>query len=130
MESGFTFPPEKCLVPSSMCHPIFAMSPADIGTFRMEMSERNGKHGRGINTGKSMEEGNGMERRDGNMTGPVPIKEEAKEGTAINPILANASPREIVRSTFFFGGGFQEILPLFPSTKAFKAERILFTFKR
>jgi len=89
MESGFPFPPEKCLVPSSMCHPIFAMSPADIGTFRMEMSERNGKHGRGINTGKSMEEGNGMERRDGNMTGPVPIKEEAKEGTAINPTLAN-----------------------------------------
>jgi hypothetical protein len=62
----------------------------------MEMSERNGKHGRGISTGKSMEEGNGMERRGGNMTGLVPIKEEAKEGTAIKPILANASSGEIV----------------------------------
>jgi len=30
------------------------------------------------------------------MTGLVPIKEEAKEGTAIKPILANASSGEIV----------------------------------
>ena len=77
-----------------------------------------------------MEEGNGMERRGGNMTGLVPIKEEAEEGMAIKPILANAneSSGEIVQCAYFPRAGFQEIFSLFPSTKAFKVERILLTF--
>ena len=74
-----------------MCHPVFAMSPPDIGTSRMEKSERTGRHGRGISTGKGTEEGNGMVRRGENMTGLVPIKEAAKEGMATKPILANAN---------------------------------------
>jgi hypothetical protein len=64
------------------------------------------------------------------MTGLVPIKEEAKEGTAIKPILANASSVEIVSRPYSPGAAFQEIFSLFPSTKAFNVERILFTFKR
>jgi hypothetical protein len=98
----------------------------------MEMSENTGGHGRGISTGKGMEEGNGTGRRGGNTTGLAPIEEEAEEGMAIKPISANAeeSSGEIVRSAFFPGAGFQEILSLFPSTKAFKVERILLTFTR
>jgi hypothetical protein len=117
MESGVTCPPRRCLVLSSMCHPIFAMSPQDIGTSLMEMSERIGRHGRRINTGKNTEEGDGMERRGGNMTGRAPTKGKAKESTAINPILANAneSSREIVQSNYFPGAGFQETFSLFPS---------------
>jgi hypothetical protein len=132
MESGFTFPPRRCLVRSSVCHPIFAMSLQDIGTSLMEMSENTGRNGRRINTGKNMEEGDGMERRGGNMTGRVPTKGEAKESTAINPISANANEGsgEIVPSNDFPGGGFQEIFSLFPSTKAFRVERILLTFNR
>ncbi len=38
-----------------------------------------------------MEEESGMERRDGNLTGTATIKEEAKEGTRIKPILADDS---------------------------------------
>ena len=44
-----------------------------------------------------------MERRGGNMTGRAPTKGKAKENTAINPILANATEgsREIVQSNYF-----------------------------
>jgi hypothetical protein len=66
------------------------------------------------------------------MTSLVPIKEEAKEGMATKPILAisNENSGEIVQWSCFPRAGFQEILSLFPSTKAFNVERILFTFKR
>jgi len=79
-----------------------------------------------------MEEGNGMERRGGNMTGLVPIEEEAEESMAIRPILANANENsgEIVQCAYFPRAGYQEIFSLFPSTKAFKVERILLTFTR
>jgi hypothetical protein len=86
MESGFTFPLEECPVPSSTCRPISAMSPPDIDTSRMEMSERTGRHGRGISTGKGTEEGNGMERDGGNMTETTTIEEEVEAGTAIKLI--------------------------------------------
>jgi hypothetical protein len=84
MESGFTFPLEECPVPSSTCRPISAMSPPDIDTSRMEMSERTGRHGRGISTGKGTEEGNGMETRDGNMIGVATT--EGEEGMAVKPV--------------------------------------------
>jgi hypothetical protein len=73
-----------------------------------------------------------MERRGGTMTGLVPTKEKAEGSTAIKPILADANEgsEEIVQSHYSPGAAFQEIFPLFPSTKAFKVERILFTFKR
>jgi hypothetical protein len=66
------------------------------------------------------------------MTGLVPIKEEAKEGMATKPILANANENsgEIGTLNYFPGAGYQEILSLFPTTKAFKVERILLTFTR
>ena len=105
MGSGFTLPPIKFLEPSSMCRPVFAMSPPAIGTSRMEMSERTGRHGKGISTGKSTEEGSGMEKRDGNPTGTATIKGKAEEGTAIEPILAGAheSPGERVPCACFPG---------------------------
>jgi hypothetical protein len=59
------------------------MSPPAIGTSRIGMSKRTGRHGKGISTGKSMEERSGMERRDGNLTGTATIKEAAD--TAIKP---------------------------------------------
>ena len=73
-----------------------------------------------------------MERGDGNLTAMPTIKEETEEGTAIKPILAkaNESSWEIVQCAYFPGAGFQEISSLFPSTKAFSVERILFTFTR
>jgi hypothetical protein len=96
------------------------------------MSERTGRHGRGISTGIGTEEGNGMEKRGGNLTGTTAIKEEAEEGTAIKLLLANIneSSAEIVQYAYFPRAGFQEIFSLFPSTKAFNVERILLTFKR
>ena len=103
MERGFTFPPIEYLEPSSMCPAIFAMSLRDIGTSRMEMSERTGRHGKGIGIGKGTEEGNGMARTGGNPTGKTTIGEEAEGGTAINPFLASASERsgEIIRYGYF-----------------------------
>ncbi len=83
--SGFTFRPTECLEPSSMYPPIFVMCPPDIGTSRMEMSEKTGGHGKGISIGKDMEEGNGTERAGGTMIGMVTIK-EAGADTAIKPI--------------------------------------------
>jgi len=79
-----------------------------------------------------MGEGNGMGRRGENMTGLAPIEEVAEEGIAIRPILANANENsgEIVQCAYFPGAGYQEIFSLFPSTKAFKVERILLTFTR
>jgi hypothetical protein len=69
----------------------------------MEMSERTGRHGRGTSTGKGTEEGNGMGRRGGNMTGLAQIEEEAAEAMAIRPILANANENsgEIVQRGCF-----------------------------
>jgi hypothetical protein len=98
----------------------------------MEMSGRTGRHGKGISTGRGTEEGNGMERRDGNLTSMAMIKEEAEEGMAIKPMLASAneSSGEVVQCAYFPGVGFQEIFSLFPSTKAFSVERMLFTFIR
>jgi hypothetical protein len=89
MESGFTFPPGKCPLAYYICHPISAMSPPDIDTSRMEMSESTGRHGRGISTGKGTEEGNGMEKTGGNMTDVATIEGEAEEDTAIKPVLTN-----------------------------------------
>jgi len=88
-------------VPSSMCHTISAVSPPDIDTSHMEMSKRTGSRGRGINTGKSMGEGNGMERSGGTMTRMITI--EAEEGTKIKPVLVNAneSTGEIVQCAYF-----------------------------
>ena len=66
------------------------------------------------------------------MTGLAPIEEEAEEDMTTKPILANGneSSGEIVQCAYFPGAGYQEILSLFPSTKAFKVERILLTFTR
>jgi hypothetical protein len=91
MGSGFTFPPRECLEPSSMCHPISAMCPPDIGTSRMETSESTGRRGRGISTGKGTEEGDGTEKTGANMTAMATIEEETEEDMAIKPILANAN---------------------------------------
>ena len=88
-ESGFPFPPTECLEPSSMCHPVFAMFPQDTGTSRMEMSERTGGLGRSRSTGKGTEEGNGMERSGGILTGVTTIGEKAEEDTAIRLFLEN-----------------------------------------
>ena len=81
-----------------------------------------------------MGEGNGMGRRGENMTGLAPIEEEAeaKEDMTIKPVLANVneSSGEIVQFAYFPRAGYQEILSLFPTTKAFKVERILLTFTR
>jgi len=57
----------------------------------METSERTGRHGKSISTGKSMEEGSGTERRGRILTGTATTKEEAKEDTTIKPILAAAN---------------------------------------
>jgi hypothetical protein len=67
----------------------------------MEMSKRTGGRGSGINTGKSMGEGNGMERSGGTMTRMITI--EAEEGTKIKPVLANAneSSGDIVQWAYF-----------------------------
>ena len=75
-----------------------------------------------------------MGRRGENMTGLAPIEEEAeaKEGMTTKPILANEneSSGEIVQWAYFPRAGYQEIFSLFPSTKAFKVERILLTLTR
>jgi hypothetical protein len=64
------------------------------------------------------------------MTSRVTI--EVKENRTIKAILAKANERsgEIVQGSYFPGAAFHEIFFLFPSTKAFNVERILFTFKR
>ncbi len=81
-----------------------------------------------------MGEETGMERRGENMTGLAPIEAEAEaeEDMTTKPILANTneSSGEIVQCAYFPRAGYQEILSLFPSTKAFKVERILLTFTR
>jgi hypothetical protein len=50
----------------------------------MEMSERTGRHARGISTGKGTEEGNRMETRDGNKNGLATT--EGEEGMAVKPV--------------------------------------------
>ena len=79
-----------------------------------------------------MGEENGMERKGENMTGLAPIEAEAEEDMTTKPILANTneSSGEIVQCAYFPRAVYQEILSLFPSTKAFKVERILLTFTR
>jgi len=77
MESGYILFPKESLVCSLICHQIFAVYHLGIDTSRMDMSKRTGRHGRRINTGKSMGEKNGMER-SGSMT---VTRGEAKEST-------------------------------------------------
>jgi hypothetical protein len=59
-----------------------------------------------------MGEENGMERRDGNLTGTATIKEEVEEGTAIKPILAG--PTELG----------EIVLALFPPEPVFQKYRL------
>ncbi len=105
--SGFTFPPTGCLEPLSTCPPIFVMCPPDTGTSRTEMSERTGRHGRGISTGKGTEEGNGTERTGGIVTGMATI-EEVGADTAIKPIerkhsgAPGSSLTSVFPRSFFF----------------------------
>jgi hypothetical protein len=98
----------------------------------MEMLRSTGRNGRNIMTGESIKGRNDMEESTGSLTGPVLTKGEAEGGTAIKPISASANEgsEEIVQNNFSPEAVFQEIFSLFPSTKAFKVERILFTFKR
>jgi hypothetical protein len=77
-----------------------------------------------------MGEGNGAERRDGNMMTRIAAIETG-EDTTIKPGSANPneSSGEIIQCPYFSRAASQEMFPLLPSIRAFNVERMLFTFR-